>query len=55
MYHQQIADVAVIENTWLEKAGPKDNREAVIMAAQEQALNTRSIEDGVYHTRNDLR
>lgn len=57
MYHRQIEEVADIEKTyqWLEKAGLKDSTEALIMAAQEQALNTRSIEAGVYHTRQDPR
>ena len=40
---------------WLEKAGLKDKTEALIMAAQERALSTRSIEAGVYHTRQDTR
>ncbi|KAF7670308.1 hypothetical protein LDENG_00271880, partial [Lucifuga dentata] len=38
---------------WLEKAGLKDSTEALIIAAQEQALSTRSIEAGVYHSRQD--
>ena len=40
---------------WLEKAGLTDSTEALILAAQEQALGTRSIEAGVYHTRQDPR
>ena len=40
---------------WLERAGLKDSIEALIIAAQEQALSTRSIEAGIYHTRQDLR
>ena len=57
MYHQQIEDVADIEKSyqWLEKADLKDSTEALIMAAQEQALSTRSIEAGFYHTRQDPR
>ena len=44
-----------IEKTyqWPEKAGLRDSTEALIMVAQDQVLNTRSIE--VYHTRQDLR
>lgn len=42
MYHQQIEEVQ-----WLEKAGLRDSTEALIMAAQEQALDTRSIEEGI--------
>ncbi|TWW77705.1 hypothetical protein D4764_12G0010950 [Takifugu flavidus] len=57
MYHQQIEEVADIEKTyqWLTKAGLKDSTEALIMAAQEQALSTRAIEARVYHTRQDPR
>ncbi|XP_015259534.1 PREDICTED: protein NLRC3-like [Cyprinodon variegatus] len=55
VYHRQIEEVADIKKSylWLEKAGLKDNTEALIMAAQVQALSTRSIEAGVYHTRQD--
>ncbi|TWW77408.1 Cytoplasmic dynein 2 heavy chain 1 [Takifugu flavidus] len=57
MYHRQIEEVADIEKTyqWLTKAGLKDSTEALIMAAQEQALSTRAIEARVYHTRQDPR
>ncbi len=49
MYHRQIEEVADIGKSyqWLERAGLKDSTEALIIAAQEQALNTRSIEAGV--------
>ncbi|CAJ0940348.1 unnamed protein product [Ranitomeya imitator] len=40
---------------WLEKTGLRDSTEALIIAAQEQALSTRSIEAGIYHTRQDPR
>lgn len=40
---------------WLEKAGLKISTEALIMAAQGQAQSTRSIEAGVYHTRQNPR
>ena len=54
MYHRQIEEVADIKKSyqWLEKAGLKDSTEALIMAAQEQALSTRSIKAGIYHTRH---
>ena len=52
MYHRQIVEVADIRKSyqWLEKAGLADSTEALILAAQKQALGTRSIEAGVYHT-----
>ena len=48
MYHRQSEEVADILETyqWLEKAELKDSTEVLITAAQEQALNTRSIEAG---------
>ena len=57
MYHRQIAEVPDFEKfyQWLEKAGLTDSTEALILAAQEQALGTRLIEAGVYHTRQDPR
>ena len=51
---EEVADVGKIYQ-WLGKAGLKDSTVALIMAAQEQALNTRSIEAGVYHTKQDPR
>lgn len=39
----------------VEKAGLKDSRDALITSAQEQTLNTRSMEAWVYHIRQDLR
>ncbi|TWW67367.1 hypothetical protein D4764_02G0004080 [Takifugu flavidus] len=55
MYRRQIEKVADIKKTyqWLEKAGLKDGTEALLM--EEQTLNTRAIEAGVYHTRQDPR
>ncbi|KAL4005205.1 hypothetical protein ACER0C_004918 [Sarotherodon galilaeus] len=52
MYHRQIAEVADIQKSYqiLDKAGLKDSTEALILAVQEQALCTRSIEAAVYHT-----
>ena len=54
-YHQQISKVADLSKTyqWLEKADLKDNTEALILAAQEQALKTRAIEAKIYKTRQD--
>ena len=45
----QIEEVAHIRKIyqWLEKAALKNSIDALIMAAQEQTLNTRSIEAGV--------
>ena len=57
MYHQQIEGAADVEKSyqWLGKAGLRDSTEALIMAAQEQALSIRSIEVGIYHTSEDSR
>ena len=57
MYHRNITEVADLKKSyqWLERAGLKDSTEALIMAAQEQALNTRAIEAQIYHTRQDPR
>ena len=40
---------------WLDKAVPGNRIRALIMAAEEQVLNTRWIEVCVYHTRQDPR
>ena len=42
---EEVADIKE-SYQWLEKAGLKDSTQALIMAAQEQALSTRSIEEG---------
>lgn len=47
---EQVADIKK-SRQWLEKAGQKDS--TLIMAAQEQALSTRAIENGVYLSRQD--
>jgi len=56
-YHQQINKVPDIEQSyqWQRKAVLKDSTEALIMAALEQALSSRAIEAGVYHTRQPPR
>ena len=48
MYHRQITEVTDIRKAyqWLEKVGLTDSTEALILATQEQALGTRSIEQG---------
>ncbi|CAH2278601.1 Hypothetical predicted protein [Pelobates cultripes] len=57
VYHWQIVDVAhkIKSYQLLEKAELKDRTEALILTAQEQALCKRSIEVGVFHTRQDPR
>ncbi|XP_051916213.1 uncharacterized protein LOC127597287 isoform X2 [Hippocampus zosterae] len=57
MYHRTITEVADLKKSyqWLERAGLKDSTEALILAAQEQALSTRAIEAQIYHTRQDPR
>ncbi|KAK7877546.1 hypothetical protein WMY93_031734 [Mugilogobius chulae] len=56
MYHRNT-EVADLKKSyqWLERAGLKDSTEALILAAQEQALSTRTIEAQIYHTRQDPR
>lgn len=44
-----VTDIKNI-NHWLEEAGLEDSTEALIMAGEEQALTTRSIQAGVYTT-----
>lgn len=54
-YHRQIDKVSDIEKScqWPDKAGLKNSTEVLIMAAQQQALSTRSIKAGVYDTTED--
>ena len=52
--NKEVADIIKIYQ-WLEKAGLRDSTEALIMAAQEQAFNTRPIEARVCHTRRNPR
>ncbi|XP_078017068.1 uncharacterized protein LOC144458442 [Epinephelus lanceolatus] len=56
VYHRQIEKVADIKTyQWLENAGLTDSTEALIIAAQEQALSKRAREARVYHSRSDPR
>lgn len=58
MYHCKAYKVANVTKSyhWLKKAGLKlVGTEALVMAAQEQALITRLIEAGICHTRQDSR
>jgi len=52
MCHHQIETLAEIEMSylWLEKPAVKDSMEALITAAQEQALNIRATEARAYQT-----
>ena len=52
-----MTQVAGMEKTyqWLNKSNLSANTEAMIMAAQEQALNTRAIAHKVYRTRDNPR
>ena len=47
----EVADMACTYQ-WLNKSNTRANTEALIMAAQEQALNTRAV---IYHTVQDPR
>ena len=52
MYHRQIVEMADIRKSyqWLKKAGLTDSTESLILAAQEQALGTRSRPDSPTHS-----
>ena len=54
-YHRQISEVCDAEKTyqWLKKCNLTANTEALILAAQEQALPTRQIQTQIYHIRTD--
>lgn len=55
VYHRQMEEVADIEKNyqWLERAGLTDSgTEALMLAAQEQALSTKAIEARIYHSRS---
>ena len=52
-----MSEVANIVHTypWLNKSNNRANTEALIMAAQEQVLNTRAVAHKIYHTVQDPR
>jgi len=54
-WHTSVTQVADIGKTyqWLNRTGLEMNTEALIMAAQEQALNTRAVAAEIYHTTQD--
>ena len=56
-WHKGVSEVADMARTyqWLNKSNIKANTEALIMAAQEQALNTRAVAHEIFHTVQDPR
>ena len=56
-YHRQIEEVADLEMSyrWLRISGFNDNTEALIMAAQVQALKTQLIQASIYCISEDGR
>ena len=48
----EVADMALIYQ-WLNKSNIRAKTETLIMAAQEQALNTRAVAHKIYHTVQD--
>ena len=56
-WHKGLSEVANIARTyqWFNKSNIKANTEALIMAAQEQYLNTRAVAHEFYHTVPDPR
>jgi hypothetical protein len=58
-WHQQVSQVADmgmgLSYQWLHKCDIRANTEALILAAQEQALNTRYIAKRIHHTNTDPR
>ena len=55
-WHKAVSEVADMARTnqWLNKSNFKANAEALILAAQEQALNTRAVAQEIYHTVQNL-
>ena len=53
--HKSVSEVADMPRTcqWLNKSNIRANTEALIMAAQEQALNARAVAHKIYHTVQD--
>ena len=56
-WHKGVSEVADMTHTyqWLNKSNIKANTEALIMAAQKWALNTRAVAHEIYHTVQNLR
>ena len=56
-WHRGVAEVADMTKTyqWLTRSNIRPNTESLIMAAQEQALNTWAIACDIYHTAQDPR
>ena len=56
-WHNGVSEVADMTHTyqWLNKNNIQANTEDLIMAAQEQALNTRAVGHEIYHTVQDPR
>ena len=56
-WHKGVSEVADMVRTylWLNKSNIRANTQALIMAAQEQALNARTVEHKIYHTVQDSR
>ena len=56
-WHKGVSEVADMAYThqWLNKSNIKANTKALIMTAQEQALNTRTVAHEIYHTMQDPR
>ena len=55
VWHKGVSEVADIALTyqWLNKSNIRANTEVLIMAAQEQDLNTRAVAHEIYHTVQD--
>jgi hypothetical protein len=56
-WHRQVSQVADmgLSYQWLNKCDIRSNTEALILAAQEQALNTKYMSKRIYHTTTDSR
>ena len=54
-WHKGVLEVAdtALTYQWLNKSNIRANTEALIMAAQKQALNTRAVPHEIYHTVQD--
>ena len=56
-WHKGVLEVAdtALTYQWLNKSNIRANTEALIMAAQKQAFNTRAVAHEIYHTVQDPR